>query len=62
MRLGKLYLLKEKLPEALSALELAEGIICVTHGKTHELYKNQLSPLVLDAKCCSLQRMNGGTD
>lgn len=49
MKVGKLQLYKSFPKEALHNLNLASDILKITHGEDHNLYRNELVPLLIQA-------------
>lgn len=49
LKLGKIQLFLAQPAEALKSIHDGEKILSITHGKEHDLYKNQLVPLLCQA-------------
>lgn len=49
MKVGKIQLFKNKPKEALHNLNKASDILKKTHGEEHNLYRNELVPLLIQA-------------
>lgn len=51
MKVGKIQLFINQPKEALHNLNKASDIIKITHGEDHNLYRNELVPLLIQAAC-----------
>lgn len=51
MKIGKIQLFKNMNNDALHNLNKASDIIKITHGRDHNLYQNELVPLLIQAAC-----------
>lgn len=49
MKIGKIQLFKNNPKDALHNLNLASDILKKTHGEEHNLYRNELVPLLIQA-------------
>lgn len=49
MKVGKIQLFKNNPKDALHNLNRASDILKITHGKEHNLYQNELLPLLIQA-------------
>lgn len=49
MKVGKIQLFKNNPKEALHNLNRASDIVKITHGEDHNLYRNELVPLLIQA-------------
>lgn len=49
MKVGKIQLFKNYPKDALHNLNKASDILKVTHGEEHNLYRNELVPLLIQA-------------
>lgn len=49
MKVGKIQLFKENPKEALHNLNKASDILKITHGEEHNIYRNELVPLLIQA-------------
>lgn len=49
MKVGKIQLFKSNAKEALHNLNKASDILKTTHGEEHDLYRNELVPLLIQA-------------
>ncbi|XP_055307326.1 histone-lysine N-methyltransferase SMYD3 isoform X2 [Sitodiplosis mosellana] len=62
MKVGKIQLFTNNSKEALHNLNKASDIIKITHGEDHNLYRNELVPLLIQAACESEPNSDRNSD